>query len=206
VALILVLVAHLYTLYSVLNEPLTASPNTTALERPDRPVCQGVHCSGTGTHIFYTLNQSADPCQSPFDLVCRPWVRQTPANYRRIIMGRERVFVDHTLLEIDKLLRSHHLASRESMTSSAKLVLLYNRCMDGNLRDSEGLDYFREVMWRYELHRWPYHDEDVLFGQSQRTLKRFAHETGSDPYFKVLLGKNSSRSLVLVIDCPSLGL
>lgn len=204
-AFILVLMAHLQTLHSVLHEPPTASSSTTTSYRPDRPVCQGVHCSGAGTHLFYTLNRSADPCRSAFDLVCRPWVRQTPANYRRVLLGTERIFVDRTLLEIDKLLRSQHPATSESKTSTAKLALLYDRCMDDRLRDNEGLDYFRNVMRRYELHQWPYHDGDVL-GQPRQALKRFVYETGSDPYFKVQLRKNSSHSMVLAIDCPSLGL
>lgn len=167
------------------------------------PVCQTVHCTAAGTHIFYTLNQSAQPCESIYDYVCRPWVHATPAKYSRIVLGARKLFVDTIFAEIQRGLESTTTTTTLSTErSSDKLRLLYRQCVSMEERKRAGLVPFQKLMRRYLLDGWPF--GRTYAGILQKSLARFVHDTGTAVFFKVSTAPEAAE--VLTVECPPLEL
>ncbi|KAH9377663.1 hypothetical protein HPB48_011373 [Haemaphysalis longicornis] len=186
----------------------TTATTTTPSEGPallyERPVCRSAACSAAGTNLFYTLNESADACQSIFDVVCRPWVHETPSTYHRALVGSARLATATVFEETTKFLESR-LRKASPSTSQGKLASLYASCRDQEERDRAGLAYFRGLLRRYQLDRWPFGDDHGGLSRPQGALELFTRDTGAEPYFTLRLRKLGNGS-ILTVGCPLLGL
>ncbi|KAK8766719.1 hypothetical protein V5799_006501 [Amblyomma americanum] len=203
-AFLFVIFSHMRLLslqgYTTLTDATSESPTFTY----QRPVCRGPACGSAGLNLFYTLNHSADACRSIFDMVCRPWVREPPSKYHKILVGSERLVTADILREISKFLESQ-LKQVWPSTSQGKLALLYASCRDHEGRDRAGLAYFRGLLRRYQIDRWPFVEGYSALGRPQRALELFTRDTGAEPYFSLRLRK-SGGALALTVGCPLLGL
>ncbi|KAH7956924.1 hypothetical protein HPB52_013561 [Rhipicephalus sanguineus] len=169
-----------------------------------RPVCRDPACGSAGLNLYYTLNESADACRSIFDKVCHPWVHEPPSKYHRVLVGSERLVTAEVLREVGDFLETQ-LSQVWPSTSRGKLALLYASCRDHESRDRAGLEYFRSLLRRYEVDRWPFREGDTALSKPQRVLELFTRDTGAEPYFSLRLRK-SGDTFVFTVGCPLLGL
>ncbi|KAK8756997.1 hypothetical protein V5799_000302 [Amblyomma americanum] len=182
----------------------TNTPSESPLFVYERPVCGHPACSSAGLNLFYTLNHSADACRSIFDMVCRPWIHELPSKYHEVLVGSERLVTADVLREVSKFLKSQ-LKQVSPSTSQGKLALLYASCQDLEGRDRAGLAYFRGLLRRYQLDRWPFLEGQRALGQPQRALELFTRDTGAEPYFTLRL-RRSGSAFIVIVGCPLLGL
>ncbi|KAM7294368.1 neprilysin-1-like [Ixodes scapularis] len=96
VAIVLILLYHLLLIRELERRAKEERPEAfiPSTESVDNHVCRSVQCSAAGTHLFYVLNTSANPCRSIYDYVCKSWIHLPPTSYRKVVLGAERLFVD----------------------------------------------------------------------------------------------------------------
>ncbi|KAH7959398.1 hypothetical protein HPB49_010806 [Dermacentor silvarum] len=137
-------------------------------------------------------------------MVCHPWVHEPPSKYHRVLVGSERLVTADVLREVGNFLESQ-LSQAWPSTSRGKLALLYASCRDDESRDSAGLEYFRSLLRRYEVDRWPFLEGHAALRRPQRALELFTRDTGAEPYFSLRLRK-SGDTFLFTVGCPLLGL
>ncbi|KAH6932120.1 hypothetical protein HPB50_002882 [Hyalomma asiaticum] len=203
--------AFLFVIFShmrILSLRESAWPTNVTSESPafvyERPVCRDPECGSAGLNLYYTLNESADACRSIFDMVCHPWVYEPPSKYHRVLVGSERLVTADVLREVGDFLEAQ-LSQVWPSTSRGKLALLYASCLDQESRDRAGLEYFRSLLRRYEVDRWPFLEGGTALRKPQRVLELFTRDTGAEPYFSLRL-RRSGDTLLFTVGCPLLGL
>ncbi|XP_064454815.1 neprilysin-11-like [Ornithodoros turicata] len=165
----------------------------------ERPICRTLPCRAAGTNLFYALNLTARPCDSIYDVVCKPWVHSNPAQYRRTALGSDLLVLENINTDARRALLSHHQSS--SKTGLDKLQRLYLLCIDEEERDRRGLADFWKRMRRYGLEGWPQRADGVLGG-----VALFVRDTGSDVFFRLTSTSDGNDVDVMTVECPELGL
>lgn len=128
-AFILVVLMH-YSLLSVFEKRKErADEKNGSVTTPERPVCRSIYCRSMGTHLYYILNTSAQPCDSTFDMVCRSWIHESPASYRRAVLGAQRLYIDNVYTTTYRAMLTMPLSFREGQ-SMVKLAKLYRLCVN----------------------------------------------------------------------------
>lgn len=171
----------------------------------DDHVCRDVQCSSAGTHLFYVLNNSANPCHSIYNYVCKGWIHEGPSAYRKIVLGAERIFVDSKYIEMKDALLAYQTRPSES-AAVRKATDLYRMCLEEPVRNPKDTKLIESVLQKYELSNWPFSQGTFLQNSHPYvSLGKFIADTGAGAIVavKALPDPENFETRVYGIDCST---
>ncbi|XP_064469333.1 membrane metallo-endopeptidase-like 1 [Ornithodoros turicata] len=199
VALVLLLISCISYIIALQHTPPPEEPVT---EPGVDHVCRDIQCGVAGTHLFYVLNTSVNPCESIYSYVCKTWMHESPANYRKAVLGAQRVFVDNVYTDMRRILSKPDLLSSESH-AIRKATSLYQDCLVKPNNEHEGMASFGSMMSSYELLHWPFRNS--FAPQPHRTLAAFIRDSGQGPVVSVKITRDpeGDHKRMIALDCPT---
>lgn len=205
IALILVLISHALIIYALGKqaEETTTAPPPEVISNDH--VCRDVQCSSAGTHLFYVLNNSENPCHSIYNYVCKSWIHEGPSAYRKIVLGAERIFVDSKYIEMKDALLAYQTRPTES-SAVKKATELYRMCLEEPVRNPRDTKLIETVLQKYELKNWPFSQGSFFSTKHPYTsLGKFIADTGVGAIVavKALPDPVNFELRVYGIDCSS---
>lgn len=201
-AALFLLLLSCVVLIATMQKQTPATTAASATEAGKDHVCRGVQCGVSGTHLFYVLNTSANPCDSVYNYVCKNWIHESPANYRKVVLGAQRVFIDNVYTEMRHILTSPEIGKSES-AAVRKAASLYRDCLTKPFDQWEGMTAFRNMMKSYELHNWPF--KNHFFSFPYQSLAKFLRDSGSGAVISVKVAREAEKdhSRLLALDCST---
>lgn len=205
-ALILVIISHALIVYDLERRASMASTPAPPEVREYDHVCRDVQCSAAGTHLFYVLNASAKPCDSIYNYVCKSWIHEGPQNYRKIVLGAERIHVDNMYTEMRSALLSYQARASES-AAVRKATELYRLCLEEPKKQPKNTNLINEILNEYGLASWPYSESVPLnaFSSPYVSLAKFIRDSGVGAVVAVkkLPDPENTQARVFAIDCST---
>ncbi|KAL1419905.1 hypothetical protein MTO96_019609 [Rhipicephalus appendiculatus] len=206
VCLILVLISHIFIVDDLERRASMTSPPVAPEIMEDDHVCRDVQCSAAGTHLFYVLNASVKPCDSIYNYVCKSWIHEGPQNYRKIVLGSERIFVDNMYTEMKTALLSYQARSSES-EAVRKATELYRLCLEEPKKRPKNTNLINQLLSDYGLSSWPYSESAAtnFFSSPYLSLARFIRDSGVGAVVavKMLPDPENTQARVFAIDCST---
>ncbi|CAN8014791.1 unnamed protein product [Ixodes persulcatus] len=204
VAMVLILLYHLLLIRELERRAKEERPEAfiPATESVDDHVCRSVQCSAAGTHLFYVLNTSANPCRSIYDYVCKSWIHLPPTSYRKVVLGAERLFVDSKYAEMDNALRMPDMLSHPSI-AVRKASCLYRDCLREAEKSRGGAEHIRALLESYDMGAWPFMAN--IFFEPYKSLGKFIGDTGVGALVAVKMAPDPSnpKARMIALDCST---
>ncbi|XP_077525439.1 neprilysin-1-like [Amblyomma americanum] len=204
--LILVIVSHALIVYELQWQSEMRPPTSPPEERGDDHVCRDVQCSAAGTHLFYVLNASVRPCDSIYNYVCRSWIHEGPQNYRKIVLGAERIFVDSMYTEMKTTMLGYQGEASES-EAVRKATDLFKLCLEEPKNNPGNTHLIDRILSEYGLPSWPYPEDAPVstFTRPYVSLGKFLRDSGVGAVVtvKMLPDPERSESRIFGIDCST---
>lgn len=203
--LILVVISHILIVYDIERRAsMTSTPAPPEFRESDH-VCRDVQCSAAGTHLFYVLNASVSPCDSIYNYVCKSWIHEGPQNYRKIVLGSERIFVDNMYTEMKTALLSYQARASES-EAVRKATELYRLCLEEPKKKPKNTNLINQLLADYGLSSWPYSESAPnFFSSPYLSLAKFIRDSGVGAVVavKMLPDPENTLARVFAIDCST---
>nr|XP_037279764.1 neprilysin-1-like [Rhipicephalus microplus] len=203
---ILVVISHIIIVYDFERRASMTSPPVPSAIGEDDHVCRDVQCSAAGTHLFYVLNASVKPCDSIYDYVCKSWIHEGPQNYRKIVLGSERIFVDNMYTEMKTALLSYQARASES-EAVRKATELYRLCLEEPKKQPKNTNLINQLLSDYGLSSWPYSESAAtnFFSSPYLSLAKFIRDSGVGAVVavKMLPDPENTLARVFALDCST---